>query len=210
MTEKQATPTKDAETVIQAYEAGFSTNFYLIHPVAGRQQFTFRGAFSFDWPYVMDNVKEFIESMREKGWKLEGENTAPKPNPDAAAKVAQEAGNSEMVAQFQVQGEAVPDPPTGKEWQTVDVSRVVILPQPDNKCNVEFYADGHKWPDVKVVKWSTESVAGLMKHVTSHDVATPGDFTLSCRVYYTWGNEYTKPDGKKGNYKDVAHVRSVS
>lgn len=136
-----------------------------------------------------------------------GQQPAPVPNGDPAAKLAREAGNPEMAQELQDGFEAVPPSPDGRAWLTLDASRILITPQPDDRVNIEFFSDGHKFPDAKVNKWKIPQAAGLLKHVTSHDVTRPADLSVACRVYYTLGKEYAKQDGSKGNYKDIAHCR---
>jgi hypothetical protein len=192
-------------TVNQPHEAGFSTNFFLSHPLMGRQQFTFRGAFATDWVYVMEELKSFIKHMQDKGWKLEGETLvqASAPQPDPAAKIALEADNKQMAKELQTEYEAVPPAPDGKQWQTYQADIVKVLPQPDNRVTLEFWGAGRKYPDLKVVKWKLESANGLMKHVTSEPMDKAAEYKLACVVYYTHGKEFEP--GKF--YKDVAHVR---
>ncbi len=72
MTDKQATPTQEAEP-LQPAEAGFSCNMFLSNEVMGRVQFTFRGATSADWGRTLEDIDRFAHFMREKGWKFDGE-----------------------------------------------------------------------------------------------------------------------------------------
>ena len=139
---------------------------------------------------------------------------APAPKPDPAAQIAREEGNLELAAEIKAGTEAIPEPPKGKTWQTFDAVFVRYLPQPDEKCTIEFYGNSHKQPHddyafIKASKWTWENVSGLMKHVTSHAPEEAGEFNLPCRVYYIEGKEYTTPSGVKGRYKDVCHVRSL-
>lgn len=124
-------------------------------------------------------------------------------------KIALEEGNKQMAAELKQAAEEVPPPPAGKTWLTLDAKIVKVLPQPDNKVTIEFYSDGHKYPDVKVVKWKLEAAAGLLKHITAEPADKAGEYSLPCRVYYTEGKEYTTPSGTTGHYKDVAHVRPL-
>lgn len=210
------TPKQEPITVNQPYEAGFSTNFYLSHPIMGRQQFTFRGAFATDWGYVMDEIRTFIKHAQEKGWKLEGEALAPAtaPQPDPAARVALEAGNKAMAAELQAQGEAVPASQNGQAWQTVDVNEIRIEPKADGLVSVEFWQTGRKYAE-EYVKWKPENVKGLLKHVMTVPVNDDGSLKPAvvgchCRVYFTLGKEKTGPNAKPGSrWHDVAHVRLV-
>jgi len=199
------TPKQESRTRTQPYEAGFSTNYFLNHPLMGRQQFTFRGATSAHWEEVMNDIHEFLVVMMEKGWTLDGATGTPAalPKIDFAAKLALEADNKQMARELQADYEAVPLPPEGKTWQTYKADIVKVLPQPDNRVTIEFWSVGRKYPDLKVVKWKLESANGLMKHVTSEPMDKAAEYKLECVVFYTHGKEYE--EGKF--YKDVAHVR---
>ncbi len=191
-------------------ESPASLNFYFVKD-GWNFQLTLR-----DWDegILMARAARTIATLTKEGYTAkpvgaQPQQAAPAPKEDPAAAIAKEVGNEEAAEALQKDYAELPPAPDGKEWQALEIARVVVLPQPEERCNVEFYADGHKYPDVKVVRWKNASVAGLLKHVTSHDVSQPGDFDLPCRVFYTWGREYTKPDGTKGNYKDVGHVRPL-
>jgi hypothetical protein len=149
-------------------------------------------------------------------WQLEVPKapTAPPPAKDAAAKIAAEEGNQELATELEVQGLEVPPPPKDKEWQITDCVFLEILPQPDERVTLKFYGNDRKqphndYPSVSVNKWAWEQAQGLLKHVTTADVSKAAEFSLPCRVYWTLGKSYTKPDGSTGQYKDVAHVRPL-
>jgi len=148
--------------------------------------------------------------VQEKHWKFAPAPTAAAPPVEnRALTIAREEGASPAVmAQVKQATEGLPPPPDGKTWLTLDAERILLLPQPDTRIKIEFYAEGHKFPDLKTT-WKAEQAAGLLKHVTAQDVTKAADLALPCRVYYTLGKEYTKPDGTKGNYKDIAHVRPL-
>jgi hypothetical protein len=154
--------------------------------------------------------------MEKYGWQAELPKAplAPLPKPDVAVKIAAEEGNQELAAELAEDILGVPEPPKGKTWELFDAVFVRYLPQPDEKCTLEFFGNDKKipyndYPTVKVNKWPWEGVSGLMKHVTSHDPSQAGEFSLPCRVYWTEGKEYTTPAGYKGHYKNVAHVRPI-
>jgi hypothetical protein len=110
--------------------------------------------------------------------------------------------------------ESVEQRSDGTDWLTYDACFVRVLPQPDNKVTVEFYGNDHKQPHddyafVKVNKWKTEQVAGLMKHITDANMREAADYNINCRVYYELGAEYHGDKGS-GRYKDVCHVRLLS
>jgi len=210
------TPTQESRTRTQPYEAGFSTNFFLNHPVMGRIQFTFRGATSAHWQEVMDDARQFIENMLNKDWTFDGANSKPAaaPQPDPAAKIALEAGNKQMAQELQVQAEAVPPAQNGQSWQTVDVNEIRIEPKADGLVSVEFWQTGRKYAE-EYVKWKPENIKGLLKYVMTiptNDDGTIKPAILSCpsRVYFTLGKEKTGPNAKPGSrWHDVAHVRPL-
>jgi hypothetical protein len=211
MTSEKATPTQEAK---QPAEAGFSCNMFLTSEIMGRVQFTFRGATSADWGATLEDIDRFAHYMREKGWKFDGEKpVASPPAVSAPVRIAKEEGNAPLAQATAQAEEEVPAPPAGKEWIIFAANSVKVLPQPDNKVTLEFYADGKKFPGVKVNKWKIENANGLMKHVTSEDMAKAADYKLDCLVYYTEGAEgkMVGTDGveKKFHYKDVAHVRGI-
>jgi len=164
---------------------------------------------------VMKVIAETRLAIAEQGGKPPSKNlapAAPAPQPDKPAQIALEEGNKPLAAKLQAQADAVPPAPNGEAWNVYDAVFVRILPQPDNKVNIEFYGNERKKPhndyaELKVNKWTVEAAAGLMKHVTSHDVRVAGEFSLPCRVYWQNGKEYTTQSGEKRNYKNVAHVR---
>lgn len=166
---------------------------------------------------IEDLYKGVAYGVEHYGWQVEPPKApaAPPPKPDAAAKLVAEEGNQEMAAELEAAALEVPPPPKGKEWQTADCVFLEILPQPDEKVTLKFYGNSRKqphddFPAITVNKWAWEQAQGLLKHVTTADVSKAATFTLPCRVYYTLGKAYTRPDGTTGNYKDVAHVRPLA
>lgn len=188
-------------------EAGFSANFHLTHEKTGPIQFTFRGATSAEWHAVMNDVSEFTQHMKALGYRFNVPQAAPPPVANKAAEIVAEEGNHELSAQIKAQAERVPDPPAGKQWQTIAAARVVIKPEPGDLVSVEFYEPNHKWPDIKANKWKNERAAGLLKHVTSADVSKAADLSLGCVVYYVNGAE--KKDKPGEFWKDIYHVRPL-
>jgi hypothetical protein len=134
---------------------------------------------------------------------------AQPPATDPAAKIAMEEGNKELAAELQKIAAEVPPSRKGADakYQITEAAVVEVLPQPDEKVTIKFYGDGDKYPRVAVNKWRIEAATGLMKYVTSEPMSKAGKYTLSCRVYWTEGNAFTKEDGSTGHYKDVEHVR---
>jgi hypothetical protein len=138
---------------------------------------------------------------------------APAPKPDVAAEIVREAdpfGADEMEAKLA----AIPEPPEGKAWQTIDVQQIKVIPQPDGITTLaEFWNPDRQYAEERV-KWKSAAVLGLLKHVMTvpvNDDGTPKASTLTCpsRVYFTLGKEYTKKSGEKANYHDVGAVRPL-
>ena len=91
------------------------------------------------------------------------------------------------------------------ETEVTHANSIKILPQPDDRVNLEFYEDGKKWPVIKVTKWKTKQVQELLEKVTSEDVSKPAEVKVDCAVLWTQGSEYNY-NGKTGFYKDVCGV----
>lgn len=191
-------------------EAGFSMNFHMSHERAGDMGFTFRGARASNALDVWADAEAFIKHIMEKGWKFNVPQPAPPPVQHKAAEIATQEGNPALAKQIKADYEKIPPPPEGKEWETIEVSRVVIKPQPGETCDIEFWKPGRKYAEIRCTKWKNDRAAGLLKHVTSHDVGKPADLALNCVVYWTKGREYQKQDGTKAHYQDVGHVRPQS
>ena len=185
-------------------EAPISTTFKWIDAQGFEQMTTVRG---WKWTDTIKTVEKVTSNILDLGGKPAGSRPAPPPKPDVAATIAAEEGNTQLAEQLQKEYAEVPAPPDGKTWNVTEIARIVVIPQPDDRVNVELYADGHKFPDLKVSKWKAEQVSGLLKYVTDVDVKQPHDLKLPCNAYWLEGNEYTKQDGTKGHYKNVSHIR---
>lgn len=186
-------------------EAPFSDSFRWVDADGFEHLTTVRG-----WgdKSLSEGISKAKVLIQYNGGKPTGNHNLPAaaaPQPDPAAKIAQEAGNKQMAQELQTQAEAVPAPPDGKLWQFYEADIVKVLPQPDDRVTIEFWGTGRKFPDLKVVKWKLDSANGLMKHVTSEPMSKAAEYKLRCRVYYTNGKEFEA--GKF--YKDVAHVRPL-
>jgi hypothetical protein len=193
-------------------EAPCSDSFKWIDSTGYEHMLTIR---AYSPQLLFRQIEKVVSGLADIGGKPIGKPvSAPAPKPDPAAKIAAEEGNYDMAAQLQAEADDIGLPPDGKEWHTSDCVFVKVLPQPDDKVTVEFYGNDKKQPhndyaSVKVNKWSVPNATGLMKYVTSADMSKAAEFTLSCRVYWTEGKEYTGTNGNKGHYKDVAHVRPI-
>jgi hypothetical protein len=189
------------EKPVQPSEAGFSTNLYLNNEKSGRVQFTFRGAFSEDWPTVMTNVHAFLVDMHEKGWMLDGEWAAQKKIPPK--------DNTVPMA------ELPPDLPTmaeggASEYFKENFDSFEIAPQPDGKASVKFLKDGMKYPvGAPVNKWKNQSVAEILAPLGEFDVTKAQIVRVAGVQYYVNGNEYTNQKGEKKHYKDLKRVEKA-
>lgn len=201
----------------------FSQNAYgvveLVDGTKVKCQFTMRYGISTEKALAqLDEWTAFLEGATTRGIRFEGPAAlppvAPAPTPSKAVVQAMQDGDNETAAVMQAAIEELPAPPDGKQWKSFDAVVVEILPQPDDRVNINFFGNQHKqphdeFPGVKVTKWKLDSAGGLLKHVATVDVSKPQKLTLPCRVFYTDGKEYTKTDGGKGNYKDVGAVRQI-
>jgi hypothetical protein len=161
-------------------------------------------------------LEELVRTVRVAGLVLNMTTSKADHLPAASApaiptpqRIALEEGNKTMATELHAADVALPPSRKGANvpYQAIQATTVKVLPQPDGKTTIEFYGDGRKYPDVKVNKWKVEAAAGLMKHVTAEPMDKAGEYKLPCVVYYTEGNEYTKPDNTQAHYKDVEHVR---
>lgn len=177
-------------------EAGFSMNFQMAHPIVGNTQVTFRGARAGDGLRVIEQVRTFAATVQKNGWKF----NVPAPVPEKVAQAKPENGSKA------VSGQDVPAAPDGKDWLTVDIQQIKVLPQPDNKVKVEFWNPGRKYPE-ETVNGTNERGAGILKHVTDKDIRQPQNLSLPCRVYYILGKEKTNKPGEF--WHDVYHVRLI-
>jgi hypothetical protein len=133
---------------------------------------------------------------------------APAPKVNTAVEIVRQE-NPTAAAQLEAGYNEVPPPPAGKEWITFDADRMTVIPQPDDKVTLEFYAGNDKFPKVKVNKWKIPDAQGLMKHATSADLSKAANLTVHCRVFWTEGKEGKTADGKVFHWKDVSHVRGL-
>lgn len=198
---------QEARERVAPPEAGFSVNFIMDDPVGCAHQITMRAAFPEEWSYVFAQMKSFKSAAQEHGWQLVSKpkaTPAPPPVANKAAQIMEEAGNHQAAAEQRQVDSAVPPSTTGKPYQTVDVSEVVITPQADGTVEVGFWNPGRKFAEERL-KWKTDRVAGLLKHVTSADVTKAQKLALPCRVYFVLGKEKTNG----GNWHDIEHVRPI-
>jgi hypothetical protein len=122
---------------------------------------------------------DYLRSLQpEVGWKVEEERTggAPKSTPVQSVQQAP-APVVESVVQQPEQFPSITDP---KEPQYVDIEQTIqpppavsaqsapemlmdivkieIAPRPDARVDLNFFAEGRKWPDLRIVNWTAQSV----------------------------------------------------
>jgi len=189
-------------------ESGLSLNWSMLDKHGCPVQLTMRGVNAASWPVLFWQRASFVELATKNGWKFpNAPSLAPAPVENKAVAIAKEEGNHQLAENIQAAASDIPEPPVGKSWNTLDIARVVIVPQPEGKVKAAFYASGHNFADLQTT-WSAESVAGLLKHVTGHDVTKPADMALPCRVYYTLSDKIAPKSGRP--YKDIGHVRPLA
>jgi len=181
------------------------TTFYSRAGVA--YNVTARGATA--WEALQEIVRTAkLAALALDMWTVKPEPPAAKPpTVPADQRIAKEEGNKELAAELKQAAEDVGESKTGKPWHVIDATTVEIAPKPDNRVDVLFFADGHKYADARVNNWKLEAASGLLKYVTSEPVDKPARLTLRCKAYATEGKEYTKKDGTMGHYLDIEHVR---
>lgn len=206
----KATPTQEAAP---PNEAGFSTSFGLNHEKIGRWMFTFRGARSSDWQAVITDAHAFLEHMRSDGWLYDVEaRVAQVPPPSGIPAEPPPATGGKFEHKPVPAAELPPDLPTNAEGGSSEYFKdefdyFVVTPQPDDRANVEFHKDGLKWPvGAPVKKWKHKTVSGMLQAFGEINPAEAKTYHMPGVQYWTLGNEYKKPDGTVGHYKDLKRV----
>lgn len=194
-------------------EAPFSDTFKWVDVDGFEHMVTIRSWSANSGMGAIAATKKLIEDAGGKPANVRPQPAAA-PQPDPAAKAALEAGNKQLAAELQTQGEAVPAAPNGQAWNTVDVNEVRIEPKADGFVSVEFWQTGRKYAE-EYVKWKPENVKALLRHIMTVPVSDDGTIkpailSCPCRVYFTLGKEKTGPNAKPGSrWHDVAHVRPL-
>ena len=86
----------------------------------------------------------------------------------------------------------------------VDVETVTVLPQPEERCNVDLFAAGHQYPDLMIRKWKNESIAKILDiGVQEADLIKPQTFKGKFRAEYEFSQKLSS-SGKP--YKNVTRV----
>lgn len=179
---------------VQPAEAGFSLNWTMRDRDGAAVQVTMRGARATDWPSIIHARAAFLERATAGGWSF-----APQASP--AAQPAPQASAPAPAAN----GGSVPPAPAG-EAVSVDVARMEVKPEVDDKVTVLFYSKGHQYPDVRATKWKITRAREVFGALTGHDWTKPGDFAVAWRIWYTIGKEYEP--GKR--YKDIQRAEPIN
>lgn len=163
-------------------------------------------------PDLYNNVARMIANIQETGGEpirtvRPSGPVAPPPEIPKAVQQAMAEGDNAGAAELQAALDDVGEPPTGKKWLTMNVSRMVIKPEPGDLYTLEVYQSGHKWPDLRVNKRKIESVRGLVKHITSADPTKPQDLTINATAYYCEGKA---KDNGQGFWLDLYALRPAA
>jgi hypothetical protein len=129
---------------------------------------------------------------------------APRPAEQAATSEAKKGYEHKPVA-------SVPDGLPDGEYFSDEFDYFVVEPQPDNKVTVKFYKDSLKFPvGASINKWKHASAkTALDVLVADFDPARAEKYRVAGVQFWTKGNEYTKQDGTKSNYKDFRAAQAT-
>lgn len=204
-----AAPSSITEMAFPPQEAGYSTSMFLYHPQMGRVQYTFRGAMSYDWPSVMEDVGNFLRYMRDKGWVFEAE-LAPKPAaPAAPAPAASGPAPAAPQPTSGVPAPAAPAPVDTSAVNTLEVVKVKIIPQTDGKVEIQVFAADHQYPDLKMKVPMAKALSALSTTGyawTEEILSKAAEFPI--RFYADWRySERLKSNGKP--FQDIVNFRPI-
>ena len=93
---------------------------------------------------------------------------------------------------------------------TQEFDVIKVLPQPDDKANVEFWKDNLKFPvGAKINKAKYETIKGYLSHLELDkeiDPAKAGEYRVAGIQYWTEGAEY-EYQGQKKHYKNIVLLK---
>ncbi len=93
---------------------------------------------------------------------------------------------------------------------TQEFDVIKVLPQPDDKANVEFWKDNLKFPvGAKLNKAKYETIKGYFSHLELENMIDPakaGEYRIAGIQYWTQGNEY-EYNGEKKHYKNIVLLK---
>ena len=186
-------------------EAPYSDTFKWVDEQGWEHMTTLR---NYSGTALMEDINKMTRLVSEKGGRPSRAASAPlvtAPAPAMPAIVQQALGEGDAIAAHNLLAAIndVPPAPGGKSWKTMDISRLVIKPEPGDLYTCELYAAGHKWPDLKMNKRKLEIVTALVRPVTSADPSKPLDAAVSATAFYLEG----KPKENGGFWLDLYHLR---
>lgn len=129
----------------------------------------------------LDTVKRSLLAVDKMGGKAKAVAT-----PGASTKATTAAGNTQAPPPA---GQKAPTPTTpanGKAVQSFVATQMEVMPKPDGKAEVKFYAEGHKYPDLYATKTVTQWIDTLKEcgaWETSHFAAAT---MYACDMRVDW------------------------
>lgn len=211
---------KEAEQVGKSHvenvwnlEQGVSLNGFIDVDIEGEVksvQLTVRNGMTVEQAVHMTDV--YIQSYRDLRKKYPRPNGKAEPKAEA---IPEKTVNPDKPKRDYAKPVPVNELPEELNGTTVDVfvqdfDRFVIEPQLDEKASVQFFKDGLKWAvGGKINKWKHETVAQFLAPLGEIDPSKVGEYRVAGEQYWVTGSEYTKPDGSKGNYKNLKLVQAV-
>lgn len=181
-----------------------STNFYWT--VGQKEVFnlqtTVRGALVIE--QVEQHLATVIDALKavvERGGHAKAVGAQPRADPPAPA-VTAAPGAPATPAPV---APPAPAQPQASGPESIIATRLVVVPQAEGKSKIEFYADGHKFPDLSVTRKLAElrNMLRLVGEWTDAHLSAAGDYGVKYRVEYTLSSKLNS----KGNpYKDIAGV----
>lgn len=164
---------------------------------------------------LLDFTAEFCGKVLEQGGKPLTDDKPVRPDAPTRSEMPQTADGKKPYTEKPVPQSELPDDLPGAsegagEYFKHDFDYFVVEPKPDNKATVKFYKDGLKWPvGAPINNWKAKSVQEALFRLGEIDVSKAQTVRVAGTQFYTYGNEYTKPDGTKGRYKDFRGAYST-
>lgn len=90
----------------------------------------------------------------------------------------------------------------------MQITKIGITPKPDGRVDVQMYSPGHKWPDLKVINWTAQSVFENLIDPSMgwglNTLQVAGEYTGN--YVATWEFSTTGFNQKGEPYKDVKRI----
>ena len=97
--------------------------------------------------------------------------------------------------------------PAATGVMVMDIETINIIPQPEGRCNVDLFAAGHQYADLRIVRWTNESVAKVINiDVPEINLIQPQAFKGKFRAEYVFSQKLSS-SGKP--YKNVTRVTKL-